>query len=99
MSTNHPLIIIVVLNWNGCADTIECLESVRALDYPNFRTVLVDNGSTDRTVVATRQHFPDVHIIQNGRNLGYAAGNNVGIRYALRQGADYILILNNDTIF
>jgi GT2 family glycosyltransferase len=57
---------------------------------------LIDNGSTDGSVEFTRSYFPQVHIIENGRNLGWAAGNNVAIRYALGHGADYVVLLNND---
>ena len=91
-------ISIILLNWNGKEDTLECLESVRSLDYAYFDTIVVDNGSNDESVKAIRKEFPEVKVIETGKNLGYAGGNNVGIRYALENGADYILILNNDTI-
>jgi hypothetical protein len=94
----HNKVFIILLNWNGKEDTLECLESVRSVDYPNFDTIVVDNGSGDESVKAIRKEFPEVKVIEIGKNLGYAGGNNVGIRYALRNGADYILILNNDTI-
>ncbi|MDF2386932.1 glycosyltransferase family 2 protein [Nostoc ellipsosporum NOK] len=93
-----PQIYIIVLNWNGKEDTIECLESVQKIDYPNYKILLVDNGSIDDSVAAIRERFPQVSIIENGANLGFAAGNNVGIDYAISQGADYIFLLNNDTI-
>jgi len=93
-----PSITIVILSWNGIQDTVECLQSVRSLKYDNFRIVLVDNGSTDDTVRTIRGQFSEISIIENDRNMGYAEGNNIGIRYALSEGADYVLILNNDTI-
>ena len=96
-SVRAPPVIIVVLNWNGLADTLACLESLSQLDYPCYRVVVVDNGSTDRSVSAIREQFPAVTIIETGENLGFAGGNNVGLRHALRQGADYALLLNNDT--
>lgn len=93
-----PRVTVVVLNWNGLGDTLECLESLAGLDYPRYRVLVVDNGSTDGSPVAIRQRFPDVEVIETGENLGYAGGNNVGLRYALAQGADYVLLLNNDTV-
>jgi len=92
-----PLVFIIVLNWNGKDDTLECLSSLLKLDYPNFETVVVDNGSTDGSEEVIRSLFPKVCFIQTGRNLGYAGGNNVGIMHALAHGADYVWLLNNDT--
>ncbi len=94
----NPKISIIILNWNGVSDTVECLESVRKIDYPNYDIIVVDNGSMDNSVEQLRLHAHDIQIICNGKNLGYAEGNNVGIRYALNNGADYIFLLNNDTI-
>lgn len=95
---HNPRIIIIVLNWNGRDDTLECLESVRKIDYPYFSTVVVDNGSSDDSVNSIKKRFPDVIVLETGQNLGFAAGNNVGMRYALDNGADFILLLNNDTV-
>ena len=94
----HPFIIIVILNWNGKEDTLECLASAKQLDYSNYEIVLVDNGSADGSADAISKQYPDVTLLQTGENLGYAGGNNVGILWALEHGADYILLLNNDTI-
>ncbi len=93
-----PLVYIVILNWNGFRDTVECLESCRSIAYPALRILVVDNGSVDGSETRLRQRFPDLEIIQTGRNLGFAGGNNVGIRIALERGADYVLLLNNDTV-
>jgi GT2 family glycosyltransferase len=90
-------VVIIVLNWNGLADTLKCLESLVCLDYPDYKVVVVDNGSTDGSPAHIRERFPDVALIENGENLGFAGGNNVGLRWALGQGADYVLLLNNDT--
>jgi len=92
-----PLVSVIVLNWNGLADTLACLESLRRLDYPDYGVVVVDNGSTDGSPAAIRKRFPEVTLIETGENLGYAGGNNVGLRHALAQGAGYALLLNNDT--
>lgn len=93
-----PFVAIVVLNWNGLKDTGECIESLLRLDYPNCRIVLVDNASTDDSVTFLRNRYPTLNLIVNANNLGYSEGNNVGIRYALSQGADYVWLLNNDTV-
>lgn len=95
---SEPFVYIVLLNWNGCRDTIECVESCRKLSYPNFRILLVDNGSSDGSESMLRQRLPDVEFIQTGVNLGFAGGNNVGIRYATERGTDYVWLLNNDTV-
>lgn len=92
-----PKVTIIILNWNGKEDTLECLSSVSNINYFNYELVIVDNGSSDDSVDSIRSQFPQVHIIETGKNLGFAEGNNVGIRYALSCGADYILVLNNDT--
>ena len=142
----NPSVYIIILNWNGWVDTIECLKSLRCLTYPNFRIIIVDNGSTNNSIkkitswasgynnndlnVATKnkqfnplfwieynkmtaenggnkdkeeilhemvsnQYFI---LINNKENLGFAAGNNVAIRYALKQKAPMIMLLNNDTV-
>jgi len=93
----RPRVAIVILNWNGKDDTLECLESVRHVDYPNFEIIVVDNGSSDGSVAAIRERFPAMTVIETGANLGYAGGNNVGISHALRNEAEYVLVLNNDT--
>ena len=86
-----------MLTYNGKADVLECLASLSRSTYPNLEMVVVDNGSSDGSVAAIEAGFPAVRIIENGRNLRWAGGNNVGIRYALESGADTILLLNNDT--
>ena len=96
--TSAAEVAVIVLNWNGRDDTLACLESLRAVAYQNFHVTVVDNGSTDGSAGAIRRQFPDVALIETGRNLGFAGGNNVGIRNALQQGADYIFLLNNDTV-
>jgi GT2 family glycosyltransferase len=139
----EPLVAIVLLNWNGWRETIECLESIFRLDYPSWSVIVCDNASTDDSlnrirqwasgresvrysgpqelrhlvepparkpialteisVAETERHdgsLPEraLVIIRNDQNAGYAAGNNVGARYARRLGARYVWILNNDTV-
>jgi GT2 family glycosyltransferase len=89
--------MIIVLNWNGLADTLACLASLARLDYPAHEVVVVDNGSTDDSVAAVRATYPRVTLIETGENLGYVGGNNVGLEYARAMEADYALLLNNDT--
>lgn len=99
MSTpSSPKIAIILLNWNGKRDTLACLDSLKNLTYLNFETILVDNGSTDGSVLAIREHYPHLQIIETGSNLGFAEGNNVGISKALEQGAEFFFLLNNDTV-
>ncbi len=98
MSRRLPKIAIILLNWNGKKDTLECLASLQKVDYPNFQTIVVDNGSTDDSVAALRLAFPHVPILENRTNLGFAGGNNIGIEWVIRHHAEWILLLNNDTI-
>lgn len=94
-----PKVSIVVLNWNGYKDTAECVQSLRKAVYPALETIVVDNGSTDGSFNALKRRFPSgVRFIGTGRNLGFAGGCNTGIRTALENGADYVLLLNNDTV-
>jgi GT2 family glycosyltransferase len=87
------LVIAVVLNWNGGDDTARALESLQGVE-----TIVVDNGSVDGSDVAIARRFPGVELLRTGENLGFAGGNNVGIRRALERGADWVLLLNNDAV-
>lgn len=91
-------IAVVILSWNQYEDSSECLASLRRVESPRFRIFLVDNGSTDGSPDKLEREFPDPIFIRNRENLGYVGGNNVGISAALNAGADYILLLNNDTV-
>ena len=94
----QPLIVTVILNTNRRADTLACLESLVQNDYANAQILVLDNNSTDGSVSAIQQAFPQVTIILLEENLGYAGNNNVGIRAALKMGADWVFVLNEDTI-
>jgi GT2 family glycosyltransferase len=94
----QPKVTILTLSWNRKVHTLEWLESVSRLDYPNFDILVVDNGSSDGSNEAISKRFPHVSIIENGKNLGYAGGFNVGLEHAFRDGADYVLIMNNDAV-
>jgi len=94
----QPHVVVVVLCWNGREDTVECLASLERTRWDRLTVVVVDNGSTDGTLEAVRAQFPDVVAVRSDENLGFAEGNNVGLRAALEADADYVLLLNNDTI-
>jgi len=93
---NDALVVAVVLNWNAYDETIDCVNSLLNSSYKNLQIVIVDNHSTDDSAKIIRETFPNIKLICNKSNNGYAGGNNLGIKYALDINADYILILNND---
>jgi GT2 family glycosyltransferase len=97
-SSGVPRVAILVLNWNAWEITCDCLRSLAHLDYDNYEVAVIDNGSTDGSVQKLRHQFANLTMLENGANLGFAAGNNVGVRYALERGAQYIFLLNNDTV-
>lgn len=87
---------IIVVNWNQKQLTLECLESLRAVQ--GCHVLVVDNGSADGSAAAVRAAFPHMEVLETGVNLLYAGGNNAGIERALAAGAEHIVLLNNDTI-
>ena len=96
---DHPLVYVIILNWNNYEDTKRCLESLNAATYPNLRTLVVDNGSADGSGKRLQADFPDLHFIFNDKNLGFSRGCNVGIRAALAdEQCAYVLLLNNDAV-
>jgi GT2 family glycosyltransferase len=99
VAEKQPKVSIIVLNWNGLDDTIACLESLKTIIYQNYEVVMVDNGSEGKDVEVLHNKFGEyVHLIENDKNYGFCEGNNIGIRYSLKNEADYVLLLNNDTI-
>lgn len=92
-----PRIAVLVLNWNGADDTLACLQSLRGTTYRNHTVVVIDNGSDDDSVSRIAASNPDQVLLQTGSNLGFAGGNNVGLRWALHNGFDVAVLLNNDT--
>jgi len=111
VEVNPPRVSIVILNYNGSRDTIECLESIYSkLMYKSFQVILVDNGSDPEDVSSLKKWIgssgvkregnfeKELIFIESKENLGFSGGNNLGIRYALSRGADYIWLLNNDTV-
>lgn len=93
-----PSVVAIVLNWCGEQDTVDCIESLRRATYPALRILLVDNGSPDDSGDRLHTRFPDLSYLPTGANLGYAGGNNRGFERAIADGAEFILVLNNDTV-
>lgn len=92
-------VAVLILNWNGKQDTLDCIASLKRARAPDlFSTLVIDNGSTDDSVLAIRASFPDIPILETKENLGYAGGCNAGIRWALGKSFEWILLLNNDTV-
>jgi len=96
--SHHEKVYIIILNWNGWLDTLACVESCCKLTWPNFRILVVDNGSTDGSEKKLRARLQNVKILQSGSNLGFSGGNNLGIRIAIESGAKYVWLLNNDAV-
>jgi len=94
----QSLVYIVLVNWNGLEDTLECLRSLNEISYKNYKIVVVDNGSNNNQADVIKKKFPYIELIKNKRNEGFVVANNQGIKLALKNGADYILLLNNDTV-
>lgn len=88
---------VVILTYNSEKFICQCLASVKKNIYSPLDIVIVDNNSTDKTIETVRKQFPKQIILQTGNNIGFAAGNNVGIRYLLNKKCEYILLLNPDT--
>ena len=95
-----PPVALILVTFNHSDITLDCLQSLAALDYPRecLQIIVVDNASSDDTVSAIRTRYPEVTLITNQENLGFAAGNNVGLRQALQTEARYLMLLNNDTV-
>lgn len=99
-----PRVFIIILQFNNSRSTITCLESVKELNYPNYQVLIVDNGSSTehlnniRFFLESRMKLNNFKLIASQGNLGYSGGNNLGVKHAIGHGADYVLILNNDTV-
>jgi hypothetical protein len=101
MKDKNPKVSIIILNWNGWEDTIECLESLYKITYPNYEVIVVDNGSTNDSLKQIKKviNKNNTRIIENKENLGFAEGNNVAMREVMKVGkSKYVLLLNNDTV-
>jgi GT2 family glycosyltransferase len=99
MQAGYPKVVILILNWNGISETLECLRSIQKITYPNYIVLVVDNGSKGNDAEVINREFGDfVRVIKIKRNIGYTGGANVGIRSALSLGPNYVLLLNNDVV-
>jgi len=94
---DQPPVDVIVLAYNHLADTLDCLASFSRLTYPNFRLILVDNGSTDGTAEAVTAQYPQVRVWRLERNIGFQGGANFGLRRSMADGVDYALLVSNDT--
>jgi GT2 family glycosyltransferase len=91
-------VAIIILNYNDWSSTKECLESLKAVTYGNLETILIDNGAVSIPCAELQRSFPSVIYVRNKKNLGFAGGNNQGVAMAFKRGADYVFLLNNDTV-
>jgi GT2 family glycosyltransferase len=94
--TAHPLVFVLVLNYGSLEDTLQCVEALRRLDHPNVRLLVIDNASPDGSGTVLGRRFAEAEFLQLPVNIGYAGGNNAGIRIALERGADYVFVVNPD---
>src|SRR5262245_9518521 len=97
MERTAPRVAVLILTWNRVDEIVPCLESFACNDYRPCDVVVMDNGSEDETVATVRRDFPWATLIENGTNLGFCRANNVGMKWALEQGYDYVMLLNSDT--
>ena len=88
---------IILVNYNGAKYNKECIDSIKKSTYKNYEIIVVDNNSRDNSVELLKRDFSDLTIIESKENLGFSGGNNLGIEYALKDGCDFVLLLNNDT--
>ena len=95
MSDIKSSVSIVIPHWNNVDVLSECLESILNTDFENFETIVVDNASTDNSVASVRSNYPNVKLIENDKNYGYAGGCNIGAEAA---SGDFLIFLNNDTV-
>lgn len=94
-----PFVLIVLINWNSFEETQTAVDSVLRMDYPNFRVLIIDNGSSDHSASRLRKITGDrVDLLESPENTGYTGGCNFGFERALSLGAEYIWLLNNDAI-
>lgn len=98
MAGASPQVAVVLVNWNGPNETLACIRSLASSELPVWRIYVVDNASSDDSVERLRQATPEIRLVRAERNLGYAGGFNLAWPTALRDGADYIWLLNNDTL-
>jgi GT2 family glycosyltransferase len=94
----QPSVAIIILNWNGFNDTVECLTSLRQIRYQNHKIILLDNGSENNEGNRLKDLFPEIQLVLNKTNRGFAGGNNDAINFAMKNDFKYIVCLNNDCL-
>jgi GT2 family glycosyltransferase len=98
-SQNAKSVLVVILNWNSPQETLAAVESVLRMDYPNYRLLVIDNGSTDNSAdVLAQIDDPRVELVRSPENLGFTGGCNIGFETAIKNRADYVWLLNNDLV-
>jgi len=102
LKDRYPRVSIALLNWNNAEETLGCLASLRDVRYPNFDIVIVDNGSQDDSIARLDEFQKNnpalsIRVLRNNENLGFSGGCNTAIEWALKEGGEYLLLLNNDT--
>lgn len=93
----EPSVAIIIVNWNSYNHTRNCLQSLRGITYRNYKTIVVDNGSSDDSAHVLEREFEEIILLRNPTNLGFTGGNNTGIHYASEREYKYMMLLNNDT--
>jgi len=96
MGSSQPLVYVVIINWNNPEVTTNCIRSLQNSNYQNYRVVLIDNSPSEIMKLLAHEEITDVTYISNQINLGFTGGVNQGMEYALKHGADYVWLLNND---
>ena len=94
----YPFVLVVIINYNGYENTVECLESIRRITYPNYKVVVIDNASRNDEISDLKRSFPEHTYILSKKNIGFSGANNLGIQFGQQAGAELFLFLNNDTI-
>ncbi len=92
---NYPKIFVIIVTYKGYLWYERCFTSLRNSEYP-VQTIVIDNASNDGTIEYIRENFPEIHLIESKENLGFGRANNIGMRYALNHGCDYVFLLNQD---
>jgi len=100
LSKSWPTVLIVIVNWNGKDDLLECLASIKKINYSKdkYKVLVIDNGSNDDSQNAALKFYPEIILLKNKRNIGYAKAVNQGIEHGLKSGVEYIWIFNNDVV-
>jgi GT2 family glycosyltransferase len=94
----YPKVYAITLSYNRPKETVECIRSLQKMVYPNCEILVVENGSTDDSAEILGKAFPEINLFALKKNVGYSRGFNIGLKWGYMRGAEYFLILNNDTV-